>query len=440
MDKEGHAGKTLGTIPGLHSLADAVSKEVWGVRYFRLYSTGRLLYFENDKETTEKKGEIALKDCDITKPKNKRKGREHAMRINVHPDNIKMKNDKFVVAPLGAAPHDGRGKGSRMSSQMSGQSSEQATREWVEAITCMRLKAAWHVPYSPLPVPLLQLDCARLEEDIKDFSETYKGTKGQLYLEVIKHSEDRLEAATEAQAQAKDACSCPFTFLRAKELLAAKELLPLQDLRKEHPDWLEEKCLSFQDACDVGLRHTVLVVSHRWESGHNPDPSRTQLMAIQQELKENPDIEFVWFDYSCLPQESSMARKGTVRTAEEKREFDLSLSNMYLLFLSCSVLILFDLQYLCRFWTSYEAWLSMHKGQQQAQTPTPGVATHVPHSLSLRAVSGAQCPPIGMCSIPPRAGTSATAFATSTTLPKCSQRPCARCGRPRPRSRRVSNS
>ena len=50
--------------------------------------------------------------------------------------------------------------------------------------------------------------------------------------------------------------------------------------------------------------------------------------------------------------------QGT-RTAAEKVMFDWMLANVNLLYVGLNVLILLDLSTLSRFWTQFEAWLSM---------------------------------------------------------------------------------
>ena len=47
------------------------------------------------------------------------------------------------------------------------------------------------------------------------------------------------------------------------------------------------------------------------------------------------------------------------KTAEEKVAFDKMLSNVNMLYLGTTVLILLDLSYVSRFWTQFEAWLGM---------------------------------------------------------------------------------
>merc|ERR1712050_341630 len=47
------------------------------------------------------------------------------------------------------------------------------------------------------------------------------------------------------------------------------------------------------------------------------------------------------------------------RTPKDQRLFKETLPHINLLYLTTSVLILLDLSYLSRFWTQFEAWLSM---------------------------------------------------------------------------------
>ena len=106
----------------------------------------------------------------------------------------------------------------------------------------------------------------------------------------------------------------------------------------------------------------IVVVSHRWEEPEHPDPKRTQFTKIQEFLRRNPSFKFVWVDFSSMPQ-------GADRTEAELVEFRTMLSNVNLLYLGCSVLILLDGTYLSRFWTQFEAWLSMRTIELQAEEP-----------------------------------------------------------------------
>jgi hypothetical protein len=107
-----------------------------------------------------------------------------------------------------------------------------------------------------------------------------------------------------------------------------------------------------------GVINHILFVSHRWESLDQPDVDGVQLKAIKAYLEENPDIEWVWFDYSTMPQ------RFYDRSPEEMAEFKRMLSRIDDLNLTAHVLILLDGSYASRFWTLIEAWESM-------QTATP---------------------------------------------------------------------
>ena len=56
--------------------------------------------------------------------------------------------------------------------------------------------------------------------------------------------------------------------------------------------------------------------------------------------------------------------QGEEKTAVQIADFKRMISQVNLLYLGTSVLILLDLSYVSRFWTQFEAWLSM----QQATT------------------------------------------------------------------------
>ncbi|CAK0869325.1 unnamed protein product [Prorocentrum cordatum] len=101
-------------------------------------------------------------------------------------------------------------------------------------------------------------------------------------------------------------------------------------------------------------RLKYLAVSHRWEDSVHPDCDDVQLQQLQAYLQEHPNIEYVFYDYLCLPQGGR-----AYRTPEENLEFYSMLSNMALLYLGADVLILQDTEYNVRFWTRFEAWLSM---------------------------------------------------------------------------------
>ena len=110
---------------------------------------------------------------------------------------------------------------------------------------------------------------------------------------------------------------------------------------------------------------SYLAVSHRWESPDAPDPSGQQLRAIQTHLRAHPEICFVWYDYSSMPQEMKDPESGELTrklSKAEKMRHKWLIQNVSLLFLGCRSLLLMDHEYPTRFWTQYESWLAMQSG------------------------------------------------------------------------------
>ena len=136
-------------------------------------------------------------------------------------------------------------------------------------------------------------------------------------------------------------------------------------------EWLFQRKVSFAEACEGEvtkgshwLKHEVLVVSHRWFSAREPDEEGMQLEKICEVLAEPKysGIKYVWYDYWCMPQ-------GADKTPEQKVQFKWMLQNINSLYLGCHVLILLDLSYLSRFWTQFEAWLSMQTATKEGLRP-----------------------------------------------------------------------
>jgi HEAT repeat protein/outer membrane murein-binding lipoprotein Lpp len=118
---------------------------------------------------------------------------------------------------------------------------------------------------------------------------------------------------------------------------------------------LEQRTLKAGVAYRQGYVSDLLAVSHRWEDPSAPDGAGAQLRAIRAYLDAHPEVVGVWFDFWCMPQ-------GEQRTLAEKVRFKHMLGNVNLLYLGCQVLALIDISYLSRFWTQFEAWLSMQEG------------------------------------------------------------------------------
>ena len=73
-----------------------------------------------------------------------------------------------------------------------------------------------------------------------------------------------------------------------------------------------------------------------------------QLKAIKEYLDKHPEIKWVWFDYSSMPQKIG---RIDARSKEERAEFQLMLKCITNLYLTAQVLILLDGSYASRFWT-----------------------------------------------------------------------------------------
>jgi hypothetical protein len=79
-------------------------------------------------------------------------------------------------------------------------------------------------------------------------------------------------------------------------LLSAEYLLTLPNFipRQEIP---EDKFINLED-----IKSEYLAVSHIWETKKHPDPLNKQFDLVKSYLKQNPRFEFVFYDYSSLPQ------------------------------------------------------------------------------------------------------------------------------------------
>jgi hypothetical protein len=151
--------------------------------------------------------------------------------------------------------------------------------------------------------------------------------------------------------------------------LTATQLQRMQEMRDSK--LLVKVLIDLNDAFrGKGLIESVLFVSHRWEDPATPDETGAQLAAIKAHLLAHPEIQFVWFDYSCMPQRSSgLSPDQDDRTPAEKAEFDLMLKAIADLYLTAKVLILLDTMYRTRFWTTMEGWCAMQQVTPQGVRP-----------------------------------------------------------------------
>ena len=185
--------------------------------------------------------------------------------------------------------------------------------------------------------------------------------------------------ASQSVERAWDPHKPAFYFLPAAVVKRAsvKQLSRMQELRDSHE--LVKLDVDLKDAFQgKGLIQSILFVSHRWEDFAMPDGTGAQLAALQEHLRAHPEIQYVWFDYSCMPQRSiGLSPDQDDRTPAEKAEFDLMLKSIADLYLTAKVLILLDTAYRTRFWTTMEGWCAMQKVTSQGVRPaTEGEARH----------------------------------------------------------------
>lgn len=214
--------------------------------------------------------------------------------------------------------------------------------------------------YLPGGVIKEQMDKPALGVLVPDLERALAMPDPSVPAEDLTAAREKLTAAKEVQRLADAGTGCPFVFLDADALRQSQETMPyllsLQQLQAEHPEWLHTQTITLEDACKRTHAQDHVAISHRWDEKDAPDPSGFQLEAIRTFLRMRPEIKRVWIDFCCMPQ--SDAASGE-RTEGEKQYFSLMLKNVNLLFLGIGVLILTDRSYLSRFWTNFEAWLSM---------------------------------------------------------------------------------
>ena len=117
-----------------------------------------------------------------------------------------------------------------------------------------------------------------------------------------------LDQSAEGGSLLDEAPRCAFWFVHADKLRGFQGKTPprLQEVRREHPDWLEQQTISFREGCDGAFERSTLVVSHRWEKKEEPDPDGVQFGVIKAYLEKHRGIKRVWFEYVAAPR--SLAR------------------------------------------------------------------------------------------------------------------------------------
>ena len=186
------------------------------------------------------------------------------------------------------------------------------------------------------------------------------------------HEQAELEASAERDQRAQEAerHECSFWFVSAAQLLESteKSLPSFVELQKRGHGFLSRHTITRDGAFRGSYSRRYVAVSHRWFARDSPDKDGQQLNKIKAYLRAHPEVQWVWYDYWCMPQGN--------RSPAQRVSFDYMLQHVNYLYLGCSVLVLLDLSYLSRFWTQFEAWLSF-------QVPSPqGLAGMLARSSS----------------------------------------------------------
>jgi len=130
------------------------------------------------------------------------------------------------------------------------------------------------------------------------------------------------------------------------------KFLSLNDIRNL------QKFPKYQDFKSEEIEHfshvTILAVSHRWESPHDPDPLGEQFLEVKKLFNDFPDHS-LFYDYSSLPQHP--------RNENEEDIFKRDLRKLDILFSTNKVLILEkgSHDYHTRAWCFFEWCLSLGK-------------------------------------------------------------------------------
>ena len=183
----------------------------------------------------------------------------------------------------------------------------------------------------------------------------------------LKLLDEHAPAETEWEpAEPWDSDRPSFYFVPREVVLAHEaggELARMQTLRDANK--LVNKTIDLHDAFRGGnTAHQILFVSHRWEDTTRPDLKGEQLRCVQDYLKEHEGVQWVWYDYSCMPQKDhtpldANGKAKETRSKSELYEFKHMLASINDLYLTCRVLILLDKSYSSRFWTLMEGWCAM---------------------------------------------------------------------------------
>ena len=110
-------------------------------------------------------------------------------------------------------------------------------------------------------------------------------------------------------------------------------------------DWSLQDILAPSE--DVLAKYVV--VSHRWVTQDNADPSGTQYEVIKKYIEDHTTVDKVWADVCCLPQGK--------RSSTEEAYFRSTLKSVNILYVGFTVCFLLDASVVSRFWCVLEYFL-----------------------------------------------------------------------------------
>mmetsp|Transcript_34929 Transcript_34929/g.80908 ORF Transcript_34929/g.80908 Transcript_34929/m.80908 type:complete len:927 (-) Transcript_34929:130-2910(-) len=174
-----------------------------------------------------------------------------------------------------------------------------------------------------------------------------------------------------------------WAFVKRDAVLSWSTSKPMPEFR----DAVEQHALEFIEvSTDEFILERKLsefwIISHRWFSRSHPDwdenlpqNQSAKLKKLQELLCEHEEIRGIWLDFCCVPQGNNADGSDTyvhnygMRDEAEQRYFRYTLDNIKLLYLTGTVLIFVDQKYMGRFWTQFEAFLSLHKAGRKGVVP-----------------------------------------------------------------------
>ena len=95
-----------------------------------------------------------------------------------------------------------------------------------------------------------------------------------------------------------------FNFILAEKLLESdylrgktkKPLPKLQDIERNHPNWIVRLPVDMAGSVRGEFSESFVAISHRWETSEEPDPTGEQSGHVDNYLRSNKSVAYVWMD------------------------------------------------------------------------------------------------------------------------------------------------